>query len=397
MTLVALTGAGYATLLHANDWPQWLGPHGSNQVAGEGFKPDLSGYSVLWEKQIGLGYASITVVGNRAFAMGHDAEGKETVFCLDAASGKAIWQHSYGAELLPRMHKGGPNATPTVQGDRVYTLSKDGQLLCLNVANGDVHWQVNLIDVFQIKMPNWGFASSPVINDGRVFVSAGKVAALDAASGERLWVSATAQHPGYTTPVLFQHGSTEYVAALDGKGLSILTARDGTEVVRHPFKAQFDMLATTPVVLNEGRAIFISGNMSSELLAFDGADLSLRWRSRDIRNAMNNSVIKDKVIYGVDGKQGSRNARLVAVKLEDGKLLWSRDGFGYGNTIGVGDYILSLNESGELAVSGTGRDAYKEFSRRKVLDKTCWTTPVFAQDRIYIRNDQGHLVCLAGS
>ena len=112
---------------------------------------------------------------------------------------------------------------------------------------------------------------------------------------------------------------------------------------------------------------------------------------------MNNSVIADGVIYGVDGKQGSRNSRLVAVSLDSGKLIWSREGFGFGNTIGVGEHILSLSESGELAVSGMNKIAFKEFSRRKILDSTCWTTPIFADQRIYVRNDLGHLICLSKS
>ncbi|MDC0325450.1 PQQ-like beta-propeller repeat protein [bacterium] len=381
----------------AEDWPQWLGPDGSNRVQGEGFLPDLDKYKIAWEKQIGLGYASITVADGKAFAMGHNQEGNETVYCLDASSGKELWRRSYKAELLPRMHKGGPNASPTIDGDRVFTLSKDGRLYSLSVADGSVNWEANLVDIFGIKVPSWGFASSPVLHDGRIFVSSGKVAALDASNGEKLWVSSELYHPGYTTPVVFNNGATEFVAAMDGKGLSILTSRDGVEVARHPSKAQFDMQATTPVILEEGNQIFIAGNMTSELLAFDGASLESKWKTREIKNAMNNSVIVGDVIYGIDGKQGSRNARLVAVSLGSGELIWSRDGFGFGNTIGVGGHILSLSETGELAVSGIDKSAFKEFSRRKVLDSTCWTTPVFANQRIYVRNDLGHLICLSKS
>ena len=228
----------------AEDWPQWLGPDGSNQVQGDGFVPDLAQYKIAWEKQIGLGYASITVADGKAFAMGHDADGKETVYCLDASSGKELWRRSYEAQLLPRMHKGGPNASPTIDGDRVFALSKDGQLFCLKVQDGSVQWKTDLVSLFEIKVPNWGFASSPILHDGRIIVSAGKVAALDASTGTKLWVSKEAYHPGYTTPVVFKNGSTEFIAAMDGKGLNILTSRDGVEVSRHPTKAQFDMQAT---------------------------------------------------------------------------------------------------------------------------------------------------------
>jgi len=381
----------------AEDWPQWLGPEGSNQVAGEGFAPDLSHYSVAWEKQIGVGYASITVAEGLAFAMGHDAEGKETVYCLDANTGKEKWHYSYEAELLPRMHKGGPNATPTFDGSRLFVLSKDGQLHSLKVADGSTNWKVNLVEVLGVKVPNWGFASSPVLHDGHIYVAAGKTAAIDAATGDTLWVTSDENQVGYTTPVVFKRDSKEYIAALDGAGLSILQSGDGKELARHPWKAQFNMQATTPVVLDHGNRIFVSGNMNSELLAFDGAALSSVWNTKEIKNAMNNSVIAGGVIYGIDGKQGNRNSRLFAADLSSGNILWTKDGFGFGNTIGVGDHILSLNEAGELAVTDINKLAFKEVSRKKVLDSTCWTTPVFANQRIYVRNDVGHLICLSKS
>ena len=392
-----LTAGVFSTTGLAEDWPQWLGPQGNNQVAGEGFAPDLSDYSVAWEKQIGVGYASITVAEGLAFAMGHDAEGNETVFCLDASSGKEKWHYSYEAELLPRMHKGGPNATPTFDGDRVFILSKDGQLHSLKVADGSTNWKVNLAEVFDIKVPNWGFASSPVLHDGRIYVAAGKTAAIDAASGNTVWVTSEANQAGYTTPVVFERASKEYVAALDGAGLSILHAADGKEMARHPWKAQFNMQATTPVVFDDGNRVLVSGNLNSELLSFDGAGLSSLWNTKEIKNAMNNSVIVDGVIYGIDGKQGNRNSRLFAADLSSGNILWTQDGFGFGNTIGVGDHILSLNEAGELAVMDVNKLAFKEVSRKKVLDSTCWTTPVFANQRIYVRNDVGHLICLSKS
>jgi outer membrane protein assembly factor BamB len=95
--------------------------------------------------------------------------------------------------------------------------------------------------------------------------------------------------------------------------------------------------------------------MTSELLSFDGANLTSKWKTREIKNAMNNSVIAGDVVYGVDGKQGSRNSRLVAVSLSSGELIWSKEDFGFGNTIGVGEHILSLSEAGELAVTGMNK------------------------------------------
>lgn len=183
------------------------------------------------------------------------------------------------------------------------------------------------------------------------------------------------------------------MAALDGVGISILSAADGGEIARRPFKAQYDMIATTPLVFEEGHQIFISGGSSAELLDFNGSELVLIWGSKSIRNSMNSSVIYDGVIYGIDGKQGSA-ARLIAVSLADGTVNWFKEKFGYGNLIGIGGKLLSLTESGELVTFAASPTEYSELGRLQVLGKTCWTPPVYAGGRILVRNDRGDLVCL---
>jgi outer membrane protein assembly factor BamB len=176
--------------------------------------------------------------------------------------------------------------------------------------------------------------------------------------------------------------------------LSVLSAADGAELAHRPLKAAFDLLAPTPIVLDQGGRIFISANASSELLAFDGKTLNVVWETRELKNALNNSVAVNGTIYGIDGRQGTPNCRLVALNLADGRVLWTKDGFGYGTTIGVGDTLLALTEGGELVTAKLAPAGYAELGRLQILGKTCWTTPTVAHGRIYARNDEGALVCL---
>ena len=146
----------------------------------------------------------------------------------------------------------------------------------------------------------------------------------------------------------------------------------------------------------KGNRIFISGNTSSEMLGFDGQKIASIWASTDIKNAMNNSVLQGGVLYGIDGKQGSPS-RFVAISAEDGKVNWAKPEFTYGTTIGVGNTLLAFTENGELITVKAVADRYSEISRRQILGKTCWTTPVYGNHRIYVRNDRGELICLASS
>ena len=380
----------------AEDWPHWLGPTGNNIApAGRGFETDLSKWKVAWKANVGRGYSSVAVANGRAFSVGHDGKSQEALSCFDATTGAPVWQYPYNAQLLPMMHPGGPNATPTILGNRVFIVSKDGQALCLSADKGEKVWQVNLPEVMGIKIPQWGFASSAVIDGNQILFSAGKVCALDVASGKTLWTSRSENLPGYTTPVVFMSGKGKVIAALDAKGISILSAKDGSEIVRHPFSAMFDMVATTPLVTGDGRRIFISSNTGAEMLDFDGEKISVVWSSKDIKNTMNDSVILNGALYGIDGRQEDAKSRMVSVNLADGKLNWARSDFGYGNTIGVGAMLLSLTEGGELVTIKPDAKNYQELSRLQILGKLCWTTPVYANDRIYTRNDKGDVICLS--
>ena len=395
IVLLAIT-ASISPLL-ANDWPRWLGPNGDNIApAGEPFEPDLNKWKIAWKSEVGLGYSSVAVVGERAYTMGNDGKGQETVFCLDALTGAVVWKHSYDAPLLPLMHTGGPNATPTISGAKVVTLSKDGKVFCLSADKGAVLWKANLLEIFGIKLPDWGFASSPVIDGNKVLFCGGKACALDLESGKTLWTSKTAYLPaGYATSPVFDLNGKKFVAALDGKGLSILSAEDGSEIVRRPFKALFNMNATTPFILAQGKRIFISCTVTSEMLGFDGTALTQIWAAKEMRNLMNNSVIQGGHIYGISGEQQQPTDALASINEETGKENWSQPNIGYGTTIGIGKTLLILNESGELITAAADPAKYTEISRRQVLGKVCWTTPTYANGRIFLRNDQGNLVVLS--
>jgi len=385
-----------STPLWAVDWPHWLGPDGDNITpAGESFNPDLSKWNIAWKTNIGLGYSSVAVADGRAYTLGHDGKSHETIFCFDAASGGLLWKYSYEAQLMPVMHPGGPNATATVLGNHLFTVSTDGQAFCFSADHGEKIWRADLVTVMGVKLPQWGFASSPVVLGNNVLFSAGKVAALDAATGNLAWISKGDYPPAYTTTVPFQSDGQSLIAALDANGLSILSAKDGSEIARHPFASTFNLNATTPFVLEQGKKVFISGNASSEMLGFDGHNLANLWTSKDIKNSMNNSVILDGAIYGIDGGQNNNNSRLVSVNLADGKPNWAKPSFGFGNTIGVGSLILAMNESGELVTIKPSPQAYNEISRLQVLGKLCWTTPTYAGGRIYVRNDKGDVACLS--
>src|SRR5258705_311339 len=127
-------------------WPQWRGPNRDNISTETGLLPTWpkDGPKLLWnskvvndKKGIGRGYSSLSVAGGRIFTIG-DRGKDDVVIALEESSGKELW-----ATRIDKGQGDGPRSTPTVDGDRVYALSRQGQLACLDVASGQLRWSKN--------------------------------------------------------------------------------------------------------------------------------------------------------------------------------------------------------------------------------------------------------------
>ncbi len=188
------------------DWPNFRGPNhdGISSETGWIAKWPAEGPKQLWKASVGTGFASIAVAGGRAYVMGNLAE-TDTVYCFDAETGKPVWKYSYPAALDPKMHEGGPGATPTVDGGRVYTASKQGLVFCLDAAKGQLIWSNNAASLVGAGVPNWGFAASVLVQDNLLILDmGGSGAALDKSNGQVVWSSAK-EAGGYATPLPFYH------------------------------------------------------------------------------------------------------------------------------------------------------------------------------------------------
>ena len=146
----------------------------------------------MWRASVGTGFSSIAVSGGRAYTMGNtgskdidEKEHKDIIFCFDAKTGEEKWRYPYPCPLNPKNHEGGPSATPTVEGDRVYTLSKKGHVFCLNAKTGKVIWQKNLKEELGIELPTWDLAGSGlVVKDLLIFNAGTSGIALNKKTGE---------------------------------------------------------------------------------------------------------------------------------------------------------------------------------------------------------------------
>ena len=222
------------------DWPNWRGPRHDGASQETGWNSDawpVDGLPVLWSREVGVGFSSIAVAAGSCYTMGHEGD-DDHVWRLDAEDGHVIWNHAYPSKLVDNLHEGGPAATPTVDGDRVYTVGKEGHFVALAVDDGSPVWTVEFQQEFDVKMPEWGFSCSPLVQGDLVIVDAGCLAAFDKRSGKLAWKTAVFR-PGYGSPTPLERAGERLVAVLNNDALLVVRLADGSQVAQFPWKTDY--------------------------------------------------------------------------------------------------------------------------------------------------------------
>jgi hypothetical protein len=390
---ILLFALGPATA-RADDWPCWRGPNRTGISAETGWldRWPKDGPPIAWKAAVGTGFSAVAVAQGRLFTLGNQ-ENKDTVVCLDAVTGKKLWTHTYDAALEDKLFEGGPTSTPTVDENRVYTLSRWGDLFCFEAATGKIVWSKNVPKETGIRVPGWGFASSPVIHETMLLLNIGEAGlALDKQTGKVLWASAD-KDAGYSSPVLYQRGGDWLAIVSADDSWAAVNVKTGKEVWRVRWLTRYGLNAADPIV--SGETVFLSSgyNKGGALLHLGDKEPADVWRNRHMRNQFNSCVLLDGFLYGIDGDTTTK-AFLKCVELKTGEVRWAHEGIGMGSLMAAAGKLIVLSDRGELLVAPANSQAFEPSARARVLDGKCWTVPVLANGRIYCRNAQGDVVCV---
>jgi outer membrane protein assembly factor BamB len=377
------------------DWPQYRGPS-QNGVSAESLPAMIpkAGPREIWKASLGIGTSGVTVANGRTYSMGNERD-NDVVRCFDAKTGRELWKHSYPLALDKRMFEGGPAATPTVDGNFIYTVSHQGDLWCLDAASGRKIWYKHYQKDFGGSRPQWGFAGSPLV-EGNLLVCdvgarRGSTVALDKTTGALVWKSGN-DGAGYATPVAETIGGRRTFVMFKANALVGLDAKDGRELWRSPWKTSYDVNAATPVVV--GDRIFISSGYNSgcALVAIENGKARELWRNKNLKAHINSPVVLNDHVYGVDDQVGG--GRLVCLDLATGKVAWSERSVSGGALIAADGRLVIISEKGELVIAEANPKDFQPVARAQVLGGRCWVQPTFANGLIYVKNNAGELVCL---
>ena len=368
------------------DFPQLLGPTRDAVLPGITLDPDWAAHppQLVWKQPVGAAWSGFSIVGERAVTQ-EQAGANEAVTCYELQTGKRLWSTENPGKFSTTIAGEGPRATPTIAGDRVFTFGGTAVLRALSLADGKVIWSRDLMAEFALKLPDWGFASSPLFHEGNVIVSIGggagkSLVAYRAADGEPAW-QAGDRAVDYSSPFLLATPQPQIVL-FNKKGITAHQPQTGAVLWDRDWGTGFPTVSR-PIVVGAGKVFFSSGyGVGSALLDISGAQISEVWKTPRFQAKFSNPVLRDGHIYGVS------DGIFACLDITDGKVKWKGGRFGHGQGLLVGDLYLQMTERGELVLLQPTPEAENELGRVRVFDAKTWNTIALSGDLLLVRNDQ---------
>ncbi|MBL68293.1 MAG: alcohol dehydrogenase [Verrucomicrobiales bacterium] len=390
-----------AFTLHAEDWPQFLGPRRDGSYAGTGLAArwPADGPKILWRKNVGTGWSGATVAEGKAILF-HRSGNDEIVECVSAASGKVLWKHSYGSDYRDQFGKdNGPRSTPAIADGRVYTMGAGGVVTALDFKTGKALWRVDTARQFRASIGFFGLACSPLVHGKNLLLNIGGennagIVAFDTRSGKLRWKTST-DNTSYSSPM---------IAKLDGQNRALFFTRAGLEAVapdtgktifKFPWRPaiQASVNAATPLV--SGNWVFIStsyGKGAAVLATKDDATETVWARDGVMSNQYATCVLQDGHLYGFHGRADVGGCELRCVELKTGTVKWSQPGLQSGTVTLAKEDLLVLTERGELLRAPANPAGFRPTGRAQILGFNTRAYPALANG-LLIARDKNQFIC----
>lgn len=379
-------------------WPSWKGKTHNNHSAFTEIITDWSdGLELLWEVDyLCKGDRSITwscpvISGNHLIVPGrHDSN--DVIFCFGPQSGKLLWYRMFHAPPGNNSYGEGPRATPTIDGDRVYVLSRGGLLQCLDLVDGTVIWKRDYLDM-GAKVPAWGFAGSPVVFGNTLLVQVGKKAlvfGLNKKTGETIWQSEPSA-ASYSTPVVIQHKYKPMLLAVGGQSFFCLDPNIGSTLWEIPWETRDNINICAPVYSPQNKIAIISSwyKKGANAVKINNEKPNVVWHSDALNAHQTDPIIIGNYIFGFSGMSAHNRDEFKCLDILTGKVMWASSKLGSGQFIYISPYFLSIDIKGSLYLTRPSSDELNIVSSIQNLIETgsarFWTKPVTAQGNLYLR------------
>lgn len=407
--ILSLASCLLVTSGSADDWPQWRGPQRDGHSPEPGLLTEWpkDGPKLMWQRtDIGSGYSTPAVVGDRIYLLSNEGMEDEFVQALDAKNGTRLWRTRLGKVGNPEQNPSYPGArsTPTVDGDVMFVLGSDGDLACVETAKGAVRWQKNLRTEFGGKPGIWAYSESPLVDGDAVICTPGgtdaTLVALNKKTGAVLWKSAVpgGDNASYASAIAFNAGGVKHYVQVLEKGVVGVAAKTGEFLWRYD-KAISIYKATIPSPVAKGDIIFTGGaGKGGGAVRVTGKDGKVTaeqvYFSPKLPTAIGGAVIVGDLLFGTTGQA------MVCADFKTGELKREERALGAASLCVANGRLYLHGENGDVALVEASAEGYREKGRftppgqpkRLNAMEKAWAYPVISNARLYIR-DQGVLWC----
>lgn len=388
-----------------SSWTGWLGPGRSAEA--QGFEAPESWPDQLrqhWRTEVGEGYATPLVVGERIFQHARQG-GDEVLWCLDRDSGEVIWRQSMPVAFVAgrngERHGLGPKSTPTYAEGRVLTLSIIGHLTAWSAEDGEQLWSRDFREHFDVSHPYWGTASSPVVEGGQVFTHAGSceegsLFCLDLDTGEDVWVR-KGEAICYSSPRIETIDGVRQLVEFNHAGLCGFALDDGSLLWKYAYPHRANQ-QNTPTPARSGN-IFVVGGEDRRVFGVrvgkndEGWQAEELWSHRDASLDMSSPIAHEGLIYGLSV---FKTGQFFCLDPRSGEIRWEGDARMGDNAqlLSLPGGILTLSNDGTCRILRATGDRYEELRRYQVAEDRTWAAPALVHDMLLIK-DHEHLTSWA--
>jgi outer membrane protein assembly factor BamB len=377
----------------APDWPQWRGPNRDGTLPlftePRAWPEHLT---QRWKIEVGTGYATPIVVGNRVYAFSRQQE-NEVMRAIDANTGKVVWETSYPAPFkmnpATARHGPGPKSTPTYANGRIFTLGISGIVTAFDAATGRQLWQKPAPPV----EPLFHTAQSALVDRGVVILhvgghNQGALTAFDPATGAVKW-SWNGDGPAYGSPIVAEIGGTRQVITFSQDSLVGVDAATGQLLWRVPFTARSITNSITPLVYG-GQMVIVSGQ-GKPLTAYTIAKRNgqwaadLAWENPQLSLSFSNAVLVGDAVFSMSAMN---SGQFFWADAKTGKTLWTSSPRQAGNAaiVRAGKLLFVLKDDAELMVARSNPGGFEPIKTYTVADSATWPAPAISGNRIFVRD-----------
>lgn len=382
---------GPSVAVQPSSWPGFRGAQRDAAVRGTALTWDgpSTAPTALWRRPVGPGWSSFAVEGDLLYTQEQRGE-EEVVACYRLTTGEPVWSHGDRVRFWESNAGAGPRGTPLLHQGKVFACGATGLVNALDARTGAVVWSRRAADDTGQKIPDWGFAGSPLAAGDLVIVAtAGVVAAYDAAKGNLRWVGPKGGW-GYSSPHAATLDGVPQILFCNGQGVLALAPVDGALLWQHAWKsdgiAQPALLPDGDILLGSGSGLGTKSGVLRLAVTRRGGKWTSeeRWSSLVVKPYYNDLVVHRGHVYGFDG------SRLACLELDAGERRWKGGRYGHGQILLLADQdlLLVLSESGEVALVKAVPDAFVELARIPAIQGKTWNHPVLAGDVLLVRNSE---------